>query len=94
MSSPQLSQTQAPAAASPSSPPNDPASRRAARRADGSHAANFSRGFFVKLVLLAMVDALGVYVVMAAWAEGSFGIMWSMGQIVDIAANMMKSPAK
>lgn len=23
-----------------------------------------------------------------------FGIMWSMGQIVDIAANMMKSPAK
>ncbi|RYV52648.1 ABC transporter permease subunit [Pengzhenrongella frigida] len=63
-------------------PPETPRSRRAARRvlrdADGGHATNFSRGFVVKLLLLAMIDALGVYVVMAAWGQGSFGILWSM----------------
>ena len=90
MSSPQSPQTQAPAAASPASPPSNPpdspAARRAARRADGSHARNFSRGFLVKLLVLALIDALGVYVVMAAWSQGSFGILWSM-VVLLVAAN-------
>ena len=85
MSSPQSPQTQAPAAATPSGPPDGPESRRAARRSDGSHAVNFSRGFLVKLVLLGLVDALGVYVVMAAWSQGSFGILWSMVALLAVA---------
>jgi len=85
MSSPQPPRTTT-VTSPPSSPPDSPASRRTARRSDGTHATNFSRGFFMKLVLLALVDALGVYVVMAAWGEGSFGILWSMVALL-FAAN-------
>jgi arabinogalactan oligomer/maltooligosaccharide transport system permease protein len=50
------------------------------------HARHAARGFLVKMLLMAIVDALGVYVVMAAWGEGSLGIMWSM-VVLLIAAN-------
>ena len=87
MSSPQLPQLQDPAAdLPPDSPESRKAERRAARRAGGSHATNFSRGFLVKLLSIAMIDALGVYVVMAAWGQGSFGILWSMVALL-VAAN-------
>ncbi|MBC7549907.1 MAG: ABC transporter permease subunit [Cellulomonas sp.] len=87
MSSPQLPQLQDPAAGlPPDSPESRKAERRAARRAGGSHATNFSRGFLVKLLSIAMIDALGVYVVMAAWGQGSFGILWSMVALL-VAAN-------
>ncbi|QTE28458.1 ABC transporter permease subunit [Pengzhenrongella sicca] len=86
MSSPQSPPTDAPA---PAQPPTVPPTRRARRslgRRDGAHATNFSRGYLLKLVLLAVVDALGGYVVLAAWAQGSFGILWSMVALL-VAAN-------
>lgn len=87
MSSPQLPQVQDSAAdLPPNSPETRKAERRAARRARGSHATNFSRGFVVKLLLIALIDALGVSVVMAAWGQGSFGILWSMVALL-VAAN-------
>lgn len=52
--------------------------RRGHRRPDESHARSFGPGFLVKLALVALVDALGVYVVLAAWAEESHGIMAAM----------------
>jgi arabinogalactan oligomer/maltooligosaccharide transport system permease protein len=58
----------------------------ARRRPDTSHARTLSRGFFVKLVLLALVDAFGVYVVLAAWSAESFGILWVMVALL-VAAN-------
>ncbi|WP_182111469.1 MULTISPECIES: ABC transporter permease subunit [unclassified Actinotalea] len=49
----------------------------AARAGRSSHARTFSRGFFVKLVLVALIDAIGVYIVMAAIAEGNQAILWA-----------------
>ena len=43
-----------------------------------SHARTFTRGFFVKLALVGVVDALGVYIIMAAWAQDSYTILWAM----------------
>ena len=43
-----------------------------------SHARDYSPGFFVKLALVALVDALGVYVVLTAWAQGSSLVAWVM----------------
>src|SRR5450830_1199179 len=40
-----------------------------------SHARDFGPGFFVKLVLVAVVNALGVYGILAAAAVGSWGIV-------------------
>ncbi|KAE8763030.1 ABC transporter permease subunit [Georgenia thermotolerans] len=48
------------------------------RRGPLSHARNFAPGFLVKLFLVGLVDALGVYVVLAAWAQESYGILWAM----------------
>ena len=72
---------------SPLSPQSESsaATRRAARRRADSHATSFSRGFVAKLLLLAFVDALGVYVVLAAWREGSAGICWAMVALLAVA---------
>ncbi|HEY3437505.1 MAG TPA: ABC transporter permease subunit [Actinotalea sp.] len=43
-----------------------------------SHARNFTRGFFIKLILIGLVDALGVYVILAAWTQQSLAVMWVM----------------
>jgi arabinogalactan oligomer/maltooligosaccharide transport system permease protein len=51
-----------------------------------SHARSFGRGFVIKLALLALVDALGVHVVLAAWAQQSHGIMAAMVALL-LAAN-------
>ncbi|MPV37945.1 ABC transporter permease subunit [Georgenia subflava] len=63
-------------------------SRKSARppRTSESHATRFGPGFFVKLVLMALVNALGVYVVMAAWGEESYGILAVM-VVLLLAAN-------
>ena len=66
-------------------PTDAPPPRRRSRTAT-SHARTTTRGFLVKMLLMAVVDALGVYVVMAAWGEGSYGIMWSMVALL-VAAN-------
>src|SRR5512138_1216999 len=51
-----------------------------------AHARSFGPGFLVKLALIALIDAFGVYVVLSAWAEESHGIMWSMVGLL-VAAN-------
>lgn len=79
-----MSAVERPPVAPPQTPPGDDKAAPA-RPADASHARTFTRGFFAKLVLMALVDALGVYVVLAAWAEGSFGIMWSMVALLVVA---------
>jgi arabinogalactan oligomer/maltooligosaccharide transport system permease protein len=56
------------------------------RGSASSHARAAGRGFLIKMALMAIVDALGVYVVLAAWGEGSLGIMWSMVALL-VAAN-------
>ncbi|MHB1062962.1 MAG: ABC transporter permease subunit [Georgenia sp.] len=43
-----------------------------------SHARNFAPGFIVKLILMGLVNALGVYVVLAAWQQGATVILWAM----------------
>jgi arabinogalactan oligomer / maltooligosaccharide transport system permease protein len=64
----QVAEAMSPAAAT--SPP---------RRDRGtSYARTYGRGFLLKLALVAVVNAFGVFVVLAAWAEGSMGILWSM----------------
>ncbi|WP_024287919.1 ABC transporter permease subunit [Cellulomonas sp. KRMCY2] len=55
------------------------------RRIDVSHARTYSRGFFAKLVILGVIDALGVYVAMAALAQESYGIMWVMIGLLVVA---------
>ncbi len=44
-----------------------------------------SPGFLVKLVLIALVDALGVYAVLAAWGAGSWGILAAMVALLLVA---------
>src|SRR5665647_791788 len=51
-----------------------------------AHARNYGRGFLIKLALVALVDALGGYVVLSALTEKSYGIMWSMVGLL-VAAN-------
>lgn len=55
-------------------PPAAPA-KTAARP---SHARDFGPGWLVKLVLVALINAFGVYVLLAAWDQGAMGIFWSM----------------
>src|SRR5690625_5641045 len=40
--------------------------------------AQFSTGFFVKLSLVAIINALGVYALMAAWQQESMVIFFTM----------------
>lgn len=55
------------------------------KRSRSSHARDFRPGFLVKLVIMAVVDALGVYIVMTALAQGSTIIGWSMVVLLVIA---------
>ena len=48
-------------------------------------AAGSGAGFAVKLVLLALVDALGVFVVLASWRAGSWGILAAMVALLAVA---------
>lgn len=60
----------------PPAPPAEPGAGSPRRsRGDGSHARNFSAGFVVKLLLVALVDALGIYGILTAGAVGSWGIL-------------------
>ena len=62
--------------------PDDPSPRPVRT----SHARSYGRGFAIKLALVALINALGVYVVLSAWAEESHGIMWAMVALL-VAAN-------
>jgi arabinogalactan oligomer/maltooligosaccharide transport system permease protein len=52
----------------------------------GSGRTGWSPGFLVKLALIALVDALGVYAVLAAWAADSWGLLAAMVALL-LAAN-------
>lgn len=58
------------------------------RPRDASHARDVRPGFFVKLALVAVVDALGVLGVLAAWAQESWGILAAMLALL-VAANVV-----
>lgn len=81
--------TASPDAASPDdAPPGDgPRGPADARRAGGGGPRTSTRlaGLLAKLALMALVNAFGAYVVLAAWAEGSMGIAWSMVALVVVA---------
>jgi arabinogalactan oligomer/maltooligosaccharide transport system permease protein len=66
-------------------PPTDPPPRR---DRDASHARDFRPGFVVKLAAVAVVDALGVLGVLAAWAQESWGILAAMVALL-VAANVV-----
>ncbi|MFC8924227.1 ABC transporter permease subunit [Cellulosimicrobium sp. NPDC057127] len=51
------------------------AGRERQRARDASHARDYGPGFIAKLVLMAVVDAFGVYVVWSAWQAGSYGVL-------------------
>jgi arabinogalactan oligomer/maltooligosaccharide transport system permease protein len=59
---------------------------RKARPRTVSHSRDFGRGFFVKLALVALVDALGVYIAMTAFGEGAMGVFWGMVAVL-VAVN-------
>lgn len=67
-------------------PPTGPPRPVPASHGTTPHARNFTRGFLAKILLLAVVDALGVAIVMAAFAQESYGIMWAMVALL-VAAN-------
>jgi arabinogalactan oligomer / maltooligosaccharide transport system permease protein len=52
-----------------------PGRRRPPRARDASHARDYGPGFVAKLVLMAVVDAFGVYVVWSAWQAESYGVL-------------------
>jgi arabinogalactan oligomer/maltooligosaccharide transport system permease protein len=55
------------------------------RPRDGSHARDFRPGFLVKLALVAVVDALGVLGILAAWAQESWGVLAAMVALLVVA---------
>lgn len=56
------------------------------RRAGTSHARSYGPGFLVKLVLMALVNALGVWIALSAWGIGSSGILAAM-VVILVAVN-------
>lgn len=66
----------------PSSPPPE---RPRKMRPDESPARRFGSGFIVKLALMAVVNAFGVYVIIAAWTAESWGMLAAMIAMLAIA---------
>jgi ABC-type sugar transport systems, permease components len=66
---------------SPTAAPVEPDGTRTRRVA---HARDLGRGFLVKLALVALVDALGVYIAMTAFAQGSTGVL--VGMVLALVA--------
>ena len=51
-----------------------------------SHARDLSRpGFYVKLVLMALVNAFGVYGIMASWAQGEYWVLAALAALLVVA---------
>ncbi|BDZ43239.1 sugar ABC transporter permease [Paraoerskovia sediminicola] len=57
------------------SPPEDSSGTRRPRRGWASHARDVRPGFLVKLALVALANAVGLYGILAAWAVQSWGIL-------------------
>ncbi|WP_245612506.1 ABC transporter permease subunit [Actinotalea ferrariae] len=58
------------------------------RRSGTSPARDFGPGFLVKLALMALINALGVWIVLAAWNVGSYGILAGM-VVILLAVNIV-----
>ncbi|MBD8077484.1 ABC transporter permease subunit [Cellulosimicrobium arenosum] len=84
MSSPQVTSAATTAGSSGDDVP--PRRRGRTSRPDASHARSYGPGFIAKLVLMAVVDALGVYVVWSAWTQDSYGIL-AVSLALLVAAN-------
>jgi arabinogalactan oligomer / maltooligosaccharide transport system permease protein len=78
MSAPHPPQVDAAQAMTPASPRQTTSQRL-------SHARDFGGGFIAKLLLMMAINAFGVYVLLAAWGEGNFTILWSMVVLLVIA---------
>lgn len=83
MSSPHPPQVEA---ADAMAPDDRTPGRARPRRAGTSHARDFGPGFVAKLVLMALVNALGVWIALSAWGIGSYGILSAMVAIL-VAVN-------
>ena len=49
------------------------------------HARTYTPGFFVKVALMALINALGVFVIMQAWAAESWGVLGVMVTLLVVA---------
>jgi arabinogalactan oligomer/maltooligosaccharide transport system permease protein len=65
-------------------PPDVPGRRRAART-DESAARRYGPGFLVKLAIMALVDAFGVYVLWSAWVAESWIVLGVMAAMLAVA---------
>ena len=61
-------------------------SARSDRRQRSSYASTWGPGFFVKLILMALIDALGVYGLLATWNHQAMGLFWPLLALL-LAAN-------
>ncbi|MDR1426372.1 MAG: ABC transporter permease subunit [Bifidobacteriaceae bacterium] len=68
-----------------SAPPTATASRKARRDAVYAPARNWGPGFFVKLIVMALIDAIGVYGIYTAWTVRSMPIVTVMIVLVVVA---------
>ena len=67
--------------------PTKPAEERA-RRSRDSHATAIGKGFLIKLALMMLIDALGVYILLSAWSAGQI-TMFAVMLIMLIAINVV-----
>ena len=42
-------------------------------------------GFYVKLVLMALVNAFGVYGIMASWAQGEYWVLAALAALLNVS---------
>ncbi|MDR1295318.1 MAG: ABC transporter permease subunit [Bifidobacteriaceae bacterium] len=68
-----------------SAPTTDSASRKARRDAVYAPARNWGPGFIIKLVIMALIDAIGVYGIYSAWTVRSMPIVIVMIVLVIVA---------
>ncbi|WP_418276557.1 ABC transporter permease subunit [Isoptericola jiangsuensis] len=66
-----------------SAPPED--GRRRGNRAEESAARRYGPGFLVKLAIMAVVDAFGVYVLWSAWVAESWIVLGAMAAMLAVA---------
>lgn len=62
--------------------------RAAAKKTRESHATKTGKGFFVKLIIMMVIDALGVYILLAAWAAKQTNMFVVMA-ILLLAVNIV-----
>ncbi|OKL54076.1 maltose ABC transporter permease [Bowdeniella nasicola] len=66
----------------------DPEAKKRARRARESHATSFRPGFIAKLVVMALVNALGIYILFAAW-RGQHTVIAAVMVVLLVAINII-----